>query len=508
MPASDFNLYLASALGAVGLTLLLLKATRAPPNLPPGPKGLPIVGNIRDFDLKEMWIPATQWAAEFGDVCYLQVLGQGIVILSSPEAVNALLEKRGAIYSDRPYLVMSSELIGGGNMVPFEGYNEVFRRQRKLMQNTLGPRSIPAYHPMMRVETISFIRDLVQSPYQYMDHTRRYAGGLMLSVLYGYKATTNDDEFLRLAGECIEFFANEVASGSGVWPVDIFPLLKYVPGWVPGAGFQRKAAYWKKTLRRLAEEPYAYTRARVERGVNTPSFCGDALGEENPAKETEDDIKWTATAMYIGSADTTISTVAHFLLAMMDHPDILKKLHIELDTVVGRERLPNFTDRPNLPFMEAVLSETWRWGVPVPINLPHRLTDDDVYRGMRIPKGSVVLGNIWAILRDESIFKDASKFQPERFMTEKDPEVLNKMEPRNYVFGFGRRRCPGADLVESSIWLLLVTMMATLDISKPVENGEIIEPKIDYGDNAKFRLPTPFKCDIRFRSSLAASLVE
>ncbi|KAJ7915722.1 hypothetical protein B0H13DRAFT_1522767, partial [Mycena leptocephala] len=78
-----------------------------------------------------------------------------------------------------------------------------------------------------------------------------------LSVLYGYKATTNDDKFLRLAGECVEFFANEVTSGSGVWPVDIFPILKYVPGWVPGAGFQRKAAYWKRTLRRLAEEPYA-----------------------------------------------------------------------------------------------------------------------------------------------------------------------------------------------------------------------------------------------------------
>jgi cytochrome P450 len=72
-------------------------------------------------------------------------------------------------------------------------------------------------------------------------------------------------------------------------------------------------------------------------------------------------------------------------------------------------------------------------------------------------------------------------------MDQKDPEVLSKMEPRNYVFGFGRRRCPGADLVESSIWLLLVTMIATLDISKPVENGKIIEPKVVYGDNAKFR---------------------
>ncbi|KAJ6481313.1 cytochrome P450 [Mycena vitilis] len=507
MPVSvpDFNGYTASVgttLGALTLLWVLFKSPRTSAGLPPGPKGLPIVGNIRDFALKKMWIPATEWASEFGDVCYLQVLGQGIIILSSPEATSTLLEKRGAIYSDRPYLVMTNELY-----VPFEGYNDDFRRQRKLMQHALGPRSIPAYHPMMRVETLAFIRDLVQSPNAYMDHTRRYAGGLMLAVMYGYEATGNDDKFLRLAGECIEFFANEVASGSGVWPVDIFPVLKYVPAWVPGAGFQHKAAYWRKTLRRLAEDPYAFTKARVDQGVSTPSFCGDALRKGIPDKETEADLKWTATAMYIGSADTTISTVAHFLLAIMDHPDVLKKLQHEIDTVVGQDRLPNFGDRPNLPYVEAVLSETWRWGVPVPINLPHRLMEDDIYRGMHFPKGSLILANIWAILRDESIFKDASKFDPDRFFNQQDPELLGKMEPRNYVFGFGRRRCPGADLVESSIWLLLVTMMATLDITKPVENGSTIEPMVDYVDNAN-RIPTPFKCDVRFRSSEAARLVE
>jgi hypothetical protein len=131
-----------------------------------------------------------------------------------------------------------------------------------------------------------------------------------------------------------------------------------------------------------------------------------------------------------------------------------------------------------------------------------------------------------AILRDESIYKNTAEFQPDRFITQKNPEVLSRMEPRNYIFGFGRRRCPGADLVESSIWLLLVTMCATLDISKPVENGKVIEPIAVYGENSKFRsvldfllafdrsfttanrLPTAFKCDIRFRSSQAASLVE
>ncbi|KAJ6550361.1 cytochrome P450 [Mycena sp. CBHHK59/15] len=175
---------------------------------------------------------------------------------------------------------------------------------------------------------------------------------------------------------------------------------------------------------------------------------------------------------------------------MLENSHILEKLQQEIDTVVGRERLPDFYDRPNLPYAEAVLSETWRWGVPVPINLPHRVTEDDVYRGMRIPGGSVVpllIIVVRAILRDESVFPNASKFQPERFLKYTDPQAVQKMDPRNYVFGFGRRRCPGADLVDSSIWLLLVTMAATLEISNPLDaSGTIIEPKVEY-NNAKFR---------------------
>ena len=108
-----------------------------------------------------------------------------------------------------------------------------------------------------------------------------------------------------------------------------------------------------------------------------------------------------------------------------------------------------------------------------------------------------------SMLRDESIYPDASTFKPERFM-EADPEKKKLMDPRNYIFGFGRRwskiwvllllsliylsrRCPGSDLVDSTIWLLLATMIATVDISMPLDkNGSAIEPQLDF-DNLFFR---------------------
>jgi len=213
--------------------------------------------------------------------------------------------------------------------------------------------------------------------------------------------------------------------------------------------------------------------------------------------------------MYSASVDTVMTTVSHFLLAMMSHPEVLAKAQKEIDSVVPPDRLPTFDDRPSLPYVEAVFKETYRWGVPVPLNLPHRLMEDDIYRGMHIPKGSMVFANIWAILRDERLFADPSAFYPERYLQNVDESMGKRRDPRNYVFGFGRRRCPGANLVDSSIWLLIVSMLATLDISKPIDevSGKPVEPTAEF-DNAIFRIPNRFRCDIRPRSERALRLIK
>ncbi|KAG6842723.1 hypothetical protein H0H93_003664, partial [Arthromyces matolae] len=72
--------------------------------------------------------------------------------------------------------------------------------------------------------------------------------------------------------------------------------------------------------------------------------------DDKPSKEFEFDLKWTANSMYSASMDTTMTSVSHFLLAMMAHPETLAKAQEEIDRVVGSERLPNFNDRPNLPY--------------------------------------------------------------------------------------------------------------------------------------------------------------
>jgi len=492
----------------VTLFIWLRKSKVSKPSLPPGPKPVPLLGNVRDLTSKELWLVATKWAEDHGDVCYLHIAGQGLVFLSSPEAVAELMEKRGSIYSDKPHLVMAGELCGCENMVAFTRYGDQSKSQRRLLTQAFGIPVIPSYHPLIETETHSFLRRLLVDPSDYVAHLARYGGSLTLSVVYGYQTNSNDDKFLKLAGECVDLLSNRIASGGGIWPVDILPFLRHIPTWAPGAGFKRNAAVWKAKMEEFVDKPYEFMKASISSGRYVPSFCSTILDDVSKRNEQfEYDLKWTANSMYSASLDTTITTVSHFILAMIQYPETLAKAQAEIDRVVGSERLPTFSDRPSLPYVDAIFSETLRWGTPVPLGLPHRLMEDDTYRGMFIPKGSLVFGNVWAITRDEKIFPNASEFHPERYLEDVDAATAKRRDPRNYVFGFGRRRCPGANLVESSVWLLIVSMLATLDISKAVDDaGNVIEPEVKF-NNAVFRIPDPFKCSLRPRSERTLKLL-
>ncbi len=133
------------------------------------------------------------------------------------------------------------------------------RRQRKLLTSALGVKAVPAYHPLMEEETQVFMRRLLATPDEHLLHTRRYAGGLTLSVIYGYTVSSNDDRFLHMAEECVDILSNRIASGGGIWPVDIFPSLKNWPLWAPGSGFRRNAMVWKAKMEEFVEKPFEYT---------------------------------------------------------------------------------------------------------------------------------------------------------------------------------------------------------------------------------------------------------
>jgi cytochrome P450 len=96
-------------------------------------------------------------------------------------------------------------------------------------------------------------------------------------------------------------------------------------------------------------------------------------------------------------AEQTVSAMGTFILAMLLHPSIQARAQSEIDAVTGGagERLPTSDDRDKLPYVQALIKELFRWRPLAPVGLPHKLTKDDIYKGYLIPKGSVVLANIW-----------------------------------------------------------------------------------------------------------------
>lgn len=158
-------------------------------------------------------------------------------------------------------------------------------------------------------------------------------------------------------------------------------------------------------------------------------------GDLSPEEESV--VKWAAAAIYGGGADSTVSVAYSFFLAMLLYPDVQKRAQDELDRVVGTDRLPTYEDRENLPYVNALVKEALRWNAVLPMGVPHVMSEDEIFRGYLIPKGAIVMPNISLFAHDPYTYSDPMDFKPERFLSAEGhtPE----MDPRNIVFGFGRR---------------------------------------------------------------------
>lgn len=251
----------------------------------------------------------------------------------------------------------------------------------------------------------------------------------------------------------------------------------------------------------MREEPFQRVKSELAAGTAEPSMTA-ALIEE--AGGDDEHVMWVTGGMYVAGAGTTASTLATFMLMMTLHPQVQKKAQEEIDRVIGANRLPAFKDRENLPYIECIIKEVLRWYPVAPLAIPHRLMEEDYYEGYWMPANSTVMPNIWAMSRDETMYKDPDTFYPERFEGETGSNLL---DPRAYVFGFGRRVCVGLHFADDSMYIAMTCILATFNISKLRDaNGIEIEPSVT--SNAGFiNQFSPWQCDIRPRSSHAIELI-
>lgn len=199
----------------------------------------------------------------------------------------------------------------------------------------------------------------------------------------------------------------------------------------------------------------------------------------------------------------TVSSLLSFFLVMMQYPEIQKKAQQEIDTVVGTDRLPSFDDRRALPYVDAIVKEVFRWNPVLPMGFPRIASCDDIYDGMFIPKGTMLIPNVWLFLHDEAYFKEPETFKPERFLG-----PAPEMDPRTMMFGFGRRMCAGRELADKSVFLTIAMVLAAFDIRKPSSkvDGSPIEQSPGFTTGVMIK-PNDFECDVRVRNVKTEHLV-
>ncbi|EKM55880.1 uncharacterized protein PHACADRAFT_209392 [Phanerochaete carnosa HHB-10118-sp] len=481
--ASDLAVLGCALSGLAAAWVVFAAWTRPRRRYPPGPKGLPVLGNIFDVPLENGWLVFRDWAHRYGsDIVHVEALGKHVCVVNSAKAAKDLFDGRPHIYSDKEQSVMAQELSGWDRAWALSPYGDAWREYRRLFHHHFRPMAVPQYHHKQTKAVRRLLHLLLDTPDDFMKHIRYAAGVAILDVTYAIDALPGDPR-IELVEAAVNTFGKLV--GAGVYLVDIFPILKHVPAWFPGAQFKRDAAEYKKLVDGMYEMPYRQFKAALKEGRAQPCFTGSLLAEAADSTDTPELDEFftnlTGTA-YAGEhkppphCSTTVVTLTTFIYAMVLHPEAQVLVQEELDRVVGRDRLPEMADQDALPRVTALIQEVlrcvasplavgfvpaFRFGYllsPDAIDLflatRHRAVTDDEYNGCHIPAGSVVIGNSWAILHDEETYPDPHRFDPTRFLTTDGPALLRADVPfPAEAFGFGRRTCPGRPFVLDMLFL-------------------------------------------------------
>ncbi|KAF2116964.1 cytochrome P450 [Lophiotrema nucula] len=495
---------LALSLVAVYLVSRLLRSNSSERPLPPGPKGLPLLGNVNDLPKPGGELECHHWLKHrdlYGSISSVTVLGQTFIIINDAKIALQLLRDRSAIHSARPHMVFSSDMIGWKNTLAFSGYTDTFKIHRKNIAKVAGSTvSLTVFDRVQEEESVHFLLNLLDTPENLFDHIKKEAGAVILKITYGYTAEAHgNDHLVDMAGKTMHEFAESTVPGK--WAVDIMPFLRYAPEWLPGTGFKNIARQMELQLRQTTEQPYNFVKQQMREKKNKVSFLSQAIDNLGSDPEMENIHKWSASSMYLGGADTTVSSLMTFFLAMTVYPEVQEAARRELDSVVG-DRLPTSADRERLPYIQALVSETHRWHPVAPMALPHASTKEDIVGGYRIPKGSLLMANNWWFTHDPAVYPDPMIFRPERFM---GPEP--QPDPRNWIFGYGRRVCPGRYVADNALFITIAQTLAVYKIQKAVDgNGKTIEPELKF-EAGVVSHPIPYRTSITPRSEKHAQII-
>ncbi|XP_059158140.1 cytochrome P450 1A1-like [Physella acuta] len=455
----------------------------------PGPRGVPVLGNLLQLG-KKPHKTLTAFRYKYGDVYQITMGSRPTVVLNGIQTIRQALVKQAEDFAGRPDFY-SFRFIGNGNSMGFGDYGSRWKMHRKIAQNALATFINKKSNPIettITAEADVLVTRLLESNLTPLDpHNEIYlsVGSIICLICFGKRYQRDDPDFLRLVKMNDEFMA---FAGAGN-PVDIMPWTRHFTK-RSFNGFLRILDVMNKFCNEKVHQHIGTFDACVIRDVTDcliRAVYDTPLEEKEAVGLTDEHILTTVQELIGAGFDTIASTLQWAVLYMIRHPDIQEQVYNEIITKVGRTRCPCLDDLADLPLTEATILEVMRHSCIFPFALPHSTTRDTVLNGYRIPRQTLTFINLWSVTRDPDYFKDPDLFNPFRFLD--STGKLDRLAMDHFLpYGAGRRKCPGEQLARMEIFIFFTRLVQMCRMDKADGQEPIIDSK--YGLTLK---PLDFK---------------
>ncbi|KAJ7890000.1 cytochrome P450 [Mycena leptocephala] len=449
---------------ALGLLVLcaaiwLSKVGTREAGLPPGPPTLPIIGNLHIFPTEFSHYKFTEWARKWGGMYSFKV---------GPS--TELMDRRSATTADSPPLHIPDRTAGGMHMV-FARYTQTWKTLRKTAATILTPHATGMHLPIQRAESTQLLHAILHSPQSFYTEIQRYSYSVVLSVLYGKRAPRYETPEITCFFNALHEWRELLAGATP--PVDALPILKYIP---------ERWAKWKrnsKRVRTLQRELYfgllEETKARLGCGEEDRSYVEEVL-----ARREELGMDDEMTAYFSGALS--------LILALVAYPEVQKKAHEEIDSVVGKHRMPSLEDLEHMPYIRAMILETHRFRPVAPLIPPHAtLASEEVRRLILSPVAVLDIADL--------------DFIPDRHILTEHGTKLGEVHLR--------RTCPGIHLAQNSINLNAMNLVWAFNFHPDIDaDGNPVPANTFAYTKGISTSPEPFKCRITPRATGKAKIIE
>ncbi|XP_058735198.1 geraniol 8-hydroxylase-like [Vicia villosa] len=426
--------------------------------LPPGPTPLPFIGNLHQLG-KKPHKSLAKLAQIHGPIMSLKLGQVTTIVASSPNMAKQILQTHDNILSNRTIPDAVTVHDHHNYSMTFLPVSPLWRDLRKICSNQLFSNKTLEESKEIRLQKLQeLLNDISQSSLvnEAVD-IGNMAFKTSINILSNTIYSLDLVESAGSVGDFKELVVNIMEECGKPNIADLFPALRMFDPLGIKARTSASAGKILDIFQRLVDERL---KLREVQGFDTNNDMLTTLlniAQDNSQVMNKIKIKHLPLTLFVAGTDTISSTIEWGMAELLKNENIMSKAKQELEQIIGKGKPVEESDIAKLPYLQAIIKETFRLHPPVPFLIPRKANENVEIDGYRIPKDAQIWVNVWAIGRSSSVWENASLFSPERFLkSEIDTKGHNfELTP----FGAGRRICPGLLLATKELYLMLGSLI-------------------------------------------------